>query len=56
MTSKIILTKDHVNGDPRNYGVVKYMKRMPGGYQGRSASGAKTFVPNEQVQEIREVA
>ena len=55
-TSKIILTKDRVNGDSRNHGVVKYLKKMPGGYLGRTATGNKLFVASENVFEIREVA
>ena len=54
--TRIILTRDRVNGDTRNHGVLKYLKRMPGGYQGRTATGDKMFIASENVQEIREVA
>lgn len=54
--AKIIRTKDQVNGDVRNYGVLKYMKRATGGYIGRTASGYPMFVPSGHVQEICEVA
>ena len=45
--AKIIRTKDKVNGDPRNYGVLKYI--------GRTASGYLMAVPCRDVQEIRVV-
>ncbi len=56
MTSKIILTKDKVNGDPRNYGVLEYIREFPGEYQGRTAFGEMVFIPADRVQEIRAVA
>ena len=53
--AKIIRTTDKVNGDPRNYGVLKYVKRTAGGYIGRTASGYLMAVPLKDVQEIRVV-
>lgn len=52
---RIIKTRDQVNGDARNYGVLKYLKKTPGGYQGRTASGQIVFVPGGRVQAIQEV-
>lgn len=54
--TKIILTKDRVNGDSRNYGVLEYIREFPGEYQGRTAFGEMVFVPFDRVQEIREVS
>ena len=53
--AKIIRTKDKVNGDPRNYAILKYVKRVPSGYIGRTASGYPMKVATKDVQEIRVV-
>ena len=53
---KIIKTRDRVNGDSRNYGVVEYVKRAPFGYIGRTASGYPIFIYVGHVQAIEEVA
>jgi hypothetical protein len=53
---KIIKTRDRINGDHRNHGVVEYMGNVGGGYVGRTASGYPIFVHESQVQSIDEVA
>ena len=53
---KITKTRDRVNGDSRNYGVVEYVKRAPFGYIGRTASGYPIFIYVGHVQAIEEVA
>ena len=52
---KVIRTRDCVNGDPRNYGVVEYVKKIHVGYIGRAASGYLIFVPDGHVQAIMEM-